>query len=193
MSGRDRLWAWIRARDGEMFTIDEASAGAGVQRQTAAVQIWRWKRAGLLQGSPHPVLRVVGKPMTQYRLAVDYGPDTPRVDGDGIIRDRQHNFDVPRAVWATFRIHRCLRRVDLMANVNSGARARYTEGSIKYYLESILIAGGYIIQTNPGCRPFEYMLAHDTGPRAPIRKMGAIWDANLDKVIRPELGETIDA
>lgn len=184
MSGVDLLWAWIRAQDGQPFTIDDAFSASALTRATISRHVTNFTRVGILQRADTVQVKWTKRPRNRYRLAVDYGPDTPVIDREGTLRERVHNFDTPRAVWATFRIHECLSWNELLANLNSGRLVTYKPRSVKDYMRRVLVPGGYVV--NQGSRrPAQYLLVENTGPRAPAWKGGGIWDANLGKHIEP--------
>lgn len=192
MTGADLIWSWIREQDGAVFTIDDAFSKSALSRRSVCSFIGKLRRVGILQRAGTVPGRWDSMPRQKYRLAVDYGPETPLIGKDGRLHSRRYNYDTPRAVWATFRIHECLTWADLIANVNSGQRTRYSAQSVRTYVNEVLIAGGYVINRDPSRKPAQYVLIENTGPRAPVRKKCAIWDANLGKRIDPAKGGVAD-
>ncbi|MDR0249905.1 MAG: hypothetical protein LBI35_01100 [Burkholderiales bacterium] len=177
---RQRIWERIR-RYPERFSTMSIATDADIDRSTVRDYI-----KALERGNYSEIVETHKRPdYIVYRLVRNVGVDAPRLRNDGTPVTYGNGQD---AMWRTMRISRADFSLSELSALASTDDCIVDQEAAAHYIKHLHRAG-YLKKTKDETRgkhavQARYVLARDTGPRAPmIQRTKCVYDPNLGEIV----------
>lgn len=176
--GRDMLWAAMRSRGEDAFSVSEIAGSTGANTKTARDYCNGLTAAGYLKADPPSA----GQP-ARWRLVRDIGHEAPRVRRDGTPVTQGN---VNEQLWRGMYILKEFTYLDLIET----ASVEIPVETAKAYCK-MLLATGYLRvlrKADPAKNCVaRYRLIRNNGPKPPqVQRVKRVYDPNSREVFMPE-------
>ena len=179
----EQAWTWIQSQ--HSFTKDELAQATGLAPKRCSSIIQALKQRGFIKVTAYPTgERFIGGFTPKCYKAVNGAQYSGR--GHSTAPKHRHGTG-QQCVWQSMRILRSFNYPDLVAT------AEVSMSTARTYC-NLLMKFGYVrqVKARPNHLPNQqrigeyagFRLVKDTGPLAPKRQKGALFDANLNKEIQ---------